>query len=214
LAYRSRVNQADFPPDILRSFLHDAFGRIVDNQGDFELVFGFAGGLNDPLTGLVRFGARDYDPETGRWTAKDPIGFAGGDPNLYGYVLGDPVNGVDPEGNRYVDENICLGYLNLGLQYDPDAFEFYFYFGGNRTPSLSASLSYSVNSAGGGVFLTNQVGGGAFGQMGVDLISGEFVIEAGVSTPQSGQSLIVVLPRMPHQSPKTIGEAMWQRKSW
>ena len=38
-----------------------------------------------------RFGYRDRDPETGRWTARDPIGFAGGDTNLYGYVLGDPV---------------------------------------------------------------------------------------------------------------------------
>ncbi len=46
----------------------------------------------------MRFGARDYDPETGRWTAKDPIGFGGGDANLYGYVEGDPVNLVDPSG--------------------------------------------------------------------------------------------------------------------
>jgi len=34
--------------------------------------FGFAGGIYDPDTGLVRFGARGYDAETGRWTAKDP----------------------------------------------------------------------------------------------------------------------------------------------
>lgn len=63
-----------------------------------ELPFGFPGGLYDQHTGLIRFGFRDYDPETGRWTARDPIGFAGGDTNLYGYVLGDPVNGIDPEG--------------------------------------------------------------------------------------------------------------------
>lgn len=37
-------------------------------------------------------------PETGRWTARDPIGFAGGDTNLYGYVLSDPINFVDPTG--------------------------------------------------------------------------------------------------------------------
>ncbi|MFZ2633661.1 MAG: RHS repeat-associated core domain-containing protein, partial [Desulfosalsimonadaceae bacterium] len=49
-------------------------------------------------TGLVRFGFRDYDPETGRWTAKDPIGFGGGDTDLYGYCLNDPVNFVDPIG--------------------------------------------------------------------------------------------------------------------
>jgi uncharacterized protein RhaS with RHS repeats len=34
----------------------------------------------------------------GRWTAKDPIGFAGGDADLYGYVFNDPVNFVDPWG--------------------------------------------------------------------------------------------------------------------
>ncbi len=46
----------------------------------------------------MRFGARDYDPETGRWTAKDPIRFEGGDANLYTYVLNDPVNFIDSEG--------------------------------------------------------------------------------------------------------------------
>jgi RHS repeat-associated protein len=60
--------------------------------------FGFAGGLHDRDTGLVRFGLRDYDPDTGRWTAKDPIGFAGGDTDLYGYCLNDPINLVDPYG--------------------------------------------------------------------------------------------------------------------
>jgi uncharacterized protein RhaS with RHS repeats len=37
-------------------------------------------------------------PEIGKWTAKDPILFAGGDSNLYGYVENDPVNWVDPNG--------------------------------------------------------------------------------------------------------------------
>jgi len=60
--------------------------------------FGFAGGLYDPLTKLTHFGFREYDSFTGKWTTKDPIGFAGGDSNLYGYVLNDPVNLVDPSG--------------------------------------------------------------------------------------------------------------------
>lgn len=47
---------------------------------------------------IVRFGARDYDAHTGRWTAKDPIGFAGRSANLYGYSLSDPVNLIDPSG--------------------------------------------------------------------------------------------------------------------
>ena len=37
-------------------------------------------------------------PEIGKWTAKDPILFAGGDSNLYGYVQNDPVNFIDPLG--------------------------------------------------------------------------------------------------------------------
>lgn len=55
-------------------------------------------------TGLVRFGARDYDPVTGRWTAKDPIGFGGGDLNLYAYVGYDPINEIDPSGLSKFDK--------------------------------------------------------------------------------------------------------------
>ncbi len=69
----------------------------MDTNPGFQ-PFGFAGGLYDPDTGLVRFGARDYDPATGRWTAKDPILFGGGDANLYAYVGNDPVNFIDPSG--------------------------------------------------------------------------------------------------------------------
>jgi RHS repeat-associated protein len=77
---------------------YDAFGRIMlDTNPGFQ-PFGFAGGLYDHQTGLARFGARDYDPETGRWTSKDPIGFAGGSSGLYTYVENDPINLIDPSG--------------------------------------------------------------------------------------------------------------------
>src|SRR5690606_8633872 len=45
-----------------------------------------------------RFGARDYDASIGRWLSKDPILFGGGDTNLYGYVMQDPINWIDPSG--------------------------------------------------------------------------------------------------------------------
>ncbi len=48
--------------------------------------------------GACPFRLQDYDPETGRWTAKDPIFFAGGDTDLYGYCVNDPVNLNDPSG--------------------------------------------------------------------------------------------------------------------
>ena len=62
----------------------------------------------------MRFGARDYDPGVGRWTAKDPIGFQGGDGNLYSYVAGDPVNRTDPSGLFFAD-NIGVNLIGLGL---------------------------------------------------------------------------------------------------
>ena len=74
---------------------YDVFGRVIFDDNPGFQPFGFAGGLYDPDTQLTRFGARDYDAQTGRWTAKDPIRFAGGDTNLYGYVVNDPVN-IDP----------------------------------------------------------------------------------------------------------------------
>ncbi|MGL4550049.1 MAG: RHS repeat-associated core domain-containing protein, partial [Gemmataceae bacterium] len=77
---------------------YDEFGRVlVDTSPGFQ-PFGFAGGLYDRDTGLVRFGARDYDAEAGRWTAQDPIGFAGRQSNLYAYVNNNPVTFTDPSG--------------------------------------------------------------------------------------------------------------------
>jgi RHS repeat-associated protein len=77
----------------------DEFGNVVSDTNPGFQPFGFAGGMYDLATGLVRFGARDYDPQVGRWTAKDGVGFGGGTPNLYEYVTSDPVNSYDPEGS-------------------------------------------------------------------------------------------------------------------
>ncbi|EGB15029.1 hypothetical protein DND132_1823 [Pseudodesulfovibrio mercurii] len=73
-------------------------GILADTNPSLRLPLGFAGGLHDRDLGFVRFGWRDYDVRTGRWTAPDPIGDKGGDPDWYGYCLDDPVNGVDPAG--------------------------------------------------------------------------------------------------------------------
>ncbi|MDR1008489.1 MAG: RHS repeat-associated core domain-containing protein [Campylobacteraceae bacterium] len=70
----------------------------TNSNPTLNIPFGFAGGLYDKDTKLIKFGYREYDSYTGRWTSKDPIDFNGGSLNLYGYVLGDPVNGVDVEG--------------------------------------------------------------------------------------------------------------------
>jgi RHS repeat-associated protein len=89
--------------EIAQRLEYDSFGAVVlDTNPGFQ-PFGFAGGLYDPDTRLVRFGARDYDPEVGRWTAKDPLLFAGGDTNLYAYAFSNPINLADPLGLAVVD---------------------------------------------------------------------------------------------------------------
>jgi RHS repeat-associated protein len=76
----------------------DEFGIVRSDSAPGFQPFGFAGGLYDPDTGLVRFGVRDYDADVGRWMAKDPILFSGGQANIYAYVANDPINRRDPTG--------------------------------------------------------------------------------------------------------------------
>ena len=95
---------ADASGNVVKRIDYDSFGNNLDDTDSaFEVPFGFAGGFHDRDTGLVRFGYRDYDPDTGRWTAKDPILFAGGDTDLYGYCLNSPINLVDPFGLEFSD---------------------------------------------------------------------------------------------------------------
>jgi RHS repeat-associated protein len=86
--------------EVVQRLDYDAFGRVLQDTSPGFQPFGFAGGLYDDDTGLVRFGARDYDAYAGRWTAKDPILFDGGFSNLYSYVGSDPLNYVDPSGEN------------------------------------------------------------------------------------------------------------------
>jgi RHS repeat-associated protein len=88
---------------VVKYMTYDEFGNetVGLDAGAFPpwmQPFGFDGGLYDEDTGLVRFGARDYEAATGRWLAKDPILFGGGQSNLYVYAGNDPVNRLDPSG--------------------------------------------------------------------------------------------------------------------
>jgi RHS repeat-associated protein len=88
--------------NIVQRIDYDEFGNITEDTNPGFQPFGFAGGLYDLDTGLVHFGAREYDSHSGRWTAKDPILFAGGT-NLYRYAGNDPVNQKDPTGLICID---------------------------------------------------------------------------------------------------------------
>ncbi len=82
---------------VAQEIVYSPFGKVLSDSSPGWQPFGFAGGLYDNDTRLVRFGARDYDAQVGRWTAKDPSGFGGG-ANFFAYAGNDPVNYVDPVG--------------------------------------------------------------------------------------------------------------------
>jgi RHS repeat-associated protein len=95
---------------------YDAFGHLLsETQPTFDLPIGYAGGLEDRVTGLVRFGFRDLDTITGRWTARDPALYGGGQANLYTYVAGDPVALRDPLGLWCVGGSVYEG-VGAGAQ--------------------------------------------------------------------------------------------------
>jgi RHS repeat-associated protein len=106
------VNAAD--GTIAQRIDYDEYGRVTQNTNPGFQPFGYVGGLLDSHTGLTRFGARDYDAATGRWTAKEPLGFSSGTENLYSYVSGNPTNLSDPTGLCEVDPDQDCGPVPKG----------------------------------------------------------------------------------------------------
>jgi RHS repeat-associated protein len=95
---------------------YDEYGVVLSDSNPGFQPFGYAGGIDDREAGLVRFGARDYDPLTGRWLTKDRSRFTTGVWNLYVYVSSDALNIVDLDGRA----EVCSRALNSGpLKYLP-----------------------------------------------------------------------------------------------
>jgi RHS repeat-associated protein len=64
---------------------YDAFGNLLSQTGIAPSNYAFSTKPIERVTGLYYYGYRYYDPVTGRWNNRDPIGEAGG-VNLYGFV--------------------------------------------------------------------------------------------------------------------------------
>jgi RHS repeat-associated protein len=79
--------------------IYDAFGRVTsESNPTIDSLFLFTGRPFDSDTRLQNNLNRWYDASVGRWLSEDPIGFAGGDGNLYRYVGNKPLASLDPSG--------------------------------------------------------------------------------------------------------------------
>ena len=105
----------DATGSLVAHFVYDAWGNVLESSVSVPALadnrYLFQGREYSWLTGLYNFRARWFDPATGRWLSKDPIGISGGIA-LYEFCdnspicLTDPV-GLDPlsiEKGRYIFE--------------------------------------------------------------------------------------------------------------
>jgi RHS repeat-associated protein len=98
----------DTSGNVQERYIYDPYGQVTilspswstRGSSSFSWVFLDQGGRLDNATGLYGFRYRDYSPTLGRWIQNDPIGFGGGDSNLYGYLSNDPNSANDPSGLR------------------------------------------------------------------------------------------------------------------
>ena len=68
--------------------LLDSYGKVItfDGSSEFDCPFRYQGQYADEETGLFYNRSRYYDANTGNYLSQDPIGLAGRNPTLYGYV--------------------------------------------------------------------------------------------------------------------------------
>jgi RHS repeat-associated protein len=95
----SVVALTDSAGNVLHEYKYSVYGKMVEETGNaVENPFTYTSRELDQETGLLYNRARFYDPQIGRFISKDPIGFDGGDVNLYVYVFNSPTNYIDPLG--------------------------------------------------------------------------------------------------------------------
>ena len=98
---------------------YDGYGNVTaETNPSFGDRYKFTAREFDSATGLQYNRARYYDPAIGRWTSQDPLGFDGGDANLYRYVFNTPTRAVDPTGLGETEDEVFKLYKDI---FDKDA---------------------------------------------------------------------------------------------
>ena len=93
----SVVALTDSSGTIQTQYSYEPFGKTTASGASSANPSQYTSREND-WTGLYYYRARYYSPSLQRFISEDPIGFLGGDVNLYGYVGNDPIGFIDPDG--------------------------------------------------------------------------------------------------------------------
>jgi RHS repeat-associated protein len=103
-ALGSIIRMTDQNANTAQTIRYDTFGNIKSISNPLLIQpYTYTGREFDIESGFYYMRNRYYDPKTGRFTTKDPIGFNGGDVNLFRYVGNNPVNDTDPYGLIGID---------------------------------------------------------------------------------------------------------------
>ncbi len=99
----------DMAQAVANSYAYDPFGTVLNQQETVPQPFKYVGqyGVMAEPNGLYYMRARYYDPSVGRFISEDPLGFGGGDVNLYAYVRNNPVMFIDPWGLLLTDAQVA-----------------------------------------------------------------------------------------------------------
>jgi RHS repeat-associated protein len=99
-AIGSTIAMTDDSQQVVNAYAYTPFGIITNKQEAIAQPFTFVGqhGVMTEPNGVYYMRARYYDPQNGRFISQDPLGFDGGDVNLYIYAANNPVLFSDPLG--------------------------------------------------------------------------------------------------------------------
>jgi RHS repeat-associated protein len=91
---------------VVERYVYDPYGAVTFLTASWSTLSSSAyawrylhqGWRFDTATGLYNVRHRDESPTLGRWLETDPLGFGGGDPNLYRDEGNNPTDQIDPSG--------------------------------------------------------------------------------------------------------------------
>lgn len=147
---------ADTTGNLTASTGYDSFGNATN--ANFPSRYQFTGREYDSLTKLHFYRARFYDANLGRFISEDPIGFGGGDVNLYGYVWNNPQHYSDPSCKVAIPAVAYAVFEFCSTGYD--FYDFY------STVSDPGSDWIDVGISGGGIIVGTIAPGGGYGALG------------------------------------------------